>query len=470
MKKNLQVSLHLVFDYLSAAIAWSLFYIFRKLYIETKIFGEPVPIDFDPNFFKGLFFIPLFWILLYAIAGSYIDIFRRSRLKELGQTFLVSIIGVLIIFLVLILDDKIDTYKTYYKSLLALFFLHFAVTAITRVILSTITVNKVHNRIIGFNTIIIGSNEKALKLFKESEEKKKSSGNKFSGFLHVDNNIGLLKPYLPHLGHISKVKEIINEYQIEEAIIALESSEHESISRILNELSGTKVKIKIIADMYDILSGSVKMTAIFDTPLIEINREILPQWQLITKRAMDILVSFSIFFFLLPLFAVLALLVKLSSPGPVIYRQERVGKNGKLFKIYKFRSMYTDAEVNGPALSGNNDSRITPLGKFLRKYRLDEMPNFYNVLVGDMSLVGPRPERRYYIDRIMEKSSHYAHLQKVKPGVTSWGQVKFGYASSVDEMIERMKYDLLYLENMSMYVDLKILIYTVIIVLKGRGK
>ncbi|MBA3900684.1 MAG: sugar transferase [Bacteroidetes bacterium] len=470
MNKKLQVTIHLAVDFLTAAIAWSFFFIFRKLYIESQIFGERIPVNLDKNFIAGLLFVPLFWVLLYGLTGTYRDIFRRSRLKELGQTFVISIIGVIIIFFILILDDQVATYKTYYQSFLALFFLHFLITFTGRLILSTIIVHKVHNRMIGFNTIIIGSNEKALQLFKESTAQRKSSGNKFVGFLHVDNNINMMEPYLPHLGGINQIKDIIQKHEIEEAILAIESSEHENINKILNELSSTGVKIKIIADMYDILSGSVKMSSIFDTPLIEINREIMPQWQQHTKRLMDISISLLIFILLLPVFLFLAIIVKFSSPGPIIYKQERIGQNGKVFSIFKFRSMYIDAESNGPALSSTNDPRITIFGMILRKYRLDELPNFYNVLIGDMALVGPRPERQYFIGKILQEASHYSHLQKIKPGITSWGQVKYGYASTVEEMIERLRYDLLYLENMSLYVDLKIMIYTVMIVLKGRGK
>ncbi|HET6243023.1 MAG: sugar transferase [Bacteroidetes bacterium] len=470
MNKKAQLFILILVDYLSAALAWSFFFVFRKLYIEAKIHGLPVPVEFDDNYYIGLALIPLFWLLLYLLNGVYKDIFRRSRLKELGQTLLLSVIGVLIIFFLLILDDEIASYKSYYQSFAALFLLHFGITALGRLIISTSIVNKVHNRKIGFNTIIIGSNEKALSLYNESLAQVKSSGNRFIGFVHVENNISLMEPFLPHLGSFTALKSLLVRYNVEEVIIAIESSEHDKLNKILNELSNTGVVIKIIADLYDILSGSVKMSSIFDTPLIEVSRQIIPEWQLNAKRLLDVSVSFFIFIFFLPVFLLLALLVKLSSKGPVIYKQERVGKHGKPFKIYKFRSMFTNAENNGPALSSDNDSRITPLGKTLRKYRLDELPNFYNVLIGDMSLVGPRPERQHYISLIMEQASHYAHLQKVKPGVTSWGQVKYGYASNVDEMIKRLKYDLLYIENMSLYVDLKILIYTVMIVLKGRGK
>ena len=165
-----------------------------------------------------------------------------------------------------------------------------------------------------------------------------------------------------------------------------------------------------------------------------------------------------------------ALIIKLTSKGPVFYSHERIGLHGKPFTMHKFRSMYQDAETNGPQLSSENDPRITPLGRFMRQVRLDEIPQFWNVLIGDMSLVGYRPERQYYIDQIMKEAPHYRLLFKIKPGITSWGQVKFGYAENVKEMIQRLKYDILYLENMSLATDFKIMIYTILIVMLGRGK
>ena len=303
------------------------------------------------------------------------------------------------------------------------------------------------------------------------QEAARSAGNKFAGFVHINGNNGsALREHMPHLGGTDDILQVIDKHEIEEVILAIETSEHVNIKTILTKLEQRQVRVKITPDMYDILSGSVKMSAIYGTPLIEVSHDIMPVWQQYAKQAIDFVTSLLVLVIGSPMFLFTACCVKFSSKGPVFYTHERIGIHGKPFRIIKFRSMRTDAEDAGPALSSENDPRITSFGRFMRKIRLDEIPQFFNVLKGDMSLVGPRPERQFYIDQIVKISPHYVHLQKVKPGITSWGQVKYGYAENVDEMIQRLKYDIIYIENMSLIVDFKILIYTVLTVIRGNGR
>ncbi len=465
---------YVVGDVLASAVAWTTLYLYRKQELEmAPAFLEhwfPETMWMDGNFRYGLMFVPMFWLGLYGLAGMHGDPYRRHRSMEVGQVLLTTLLGSLILFFVLILDDAISSYTQYYQSLLVLFAAQSVSVIAARMPQTTRTVKRIHRGELAFNTLIVGCNEQAVSTIREIRALRRNPGFRFVGLIQVGQEGCRTLEGIPCLGSTEGMGELINEHAIEEVILAVRSTEHGELESIINRLEGTGVGVKIIPDIYDILSGMVRMQSLFGAPLIAIRKAMMPAWQVAVKRAMDVVISVIAMLLLTPLLLTIALAVKLSSKGPVFFHQERVGRWGAPFMIHKFRSMYVGSERNGPQLSSDHDPRITPVGRFLRKSRLDELPQFFNVLIGEMSLVGPRPERQHYIDLISERAAHYHHLHKVRPGITSWGQVKYGYAENVDQMVQRLRFDLIYMENMSLALDIKILTYTVWIVLRGRGK
>ena len=465
MKKSKQAGKYILSDFISASVAWLLFNILRY---EVFAIDEGADSLLDylqyPGVLGGQVVIPLFWLVLYYFSGYYNKPFGKSRLTELFSTFITVLIGTVFVFFALLLDDIPRSIDIYYKLFFGMFGLQFFITYIPRLLITQSGMRKIKNREWAMKVLIIGAGGKAVRIAHDLYR----LGYDICGFVSEDERTPVKADRNQVLGTVEDIAVLMEKENVDEIVLAVESKNNKALLGILYSLYRYKRPIKVLADRFNMLS-KIQLRTIRGIPLVDVTDNNFSPAEQNIKLFLDKVCSVVALLLLSPLFAYIAWRVKKDSPGPVFFRQERIGYLGQPFWMYKFRTMYVNAEENGPSLSSEDDLRVTPFGRIMRKYRLDELPQFWNVLKGDMSLVGPRPERKYFIDEIVKTAPYYYLLHNVRPGITSLGMVKYGYAASVDKMVERMEYDILYYENMSLTLDLTILIYTVKTVITGKG-
>ncbi|MEO8168763.1 MAG: sugar transferase [bacterium] len=461
MSKRNEIPALVVTDFVTICTSWVSFYFIR-------VRSGLLDLSIEPELLIPMFIICAFWLLLFWALGLYRSWYAASRVDEITRLFKASIFGCLFLFFAIFVDDQGKNVAVSSRLLIAIYWgILFSFVTFGRLSVRSIQRGMLIRGIGVHKTLIVGSPVKATELYHEVK-KYPALGYGVIGFATVDTNAQAVNG-LPLLGNTNELQSIIPEYNVQDVLIALDSSDHSHLLKIISNCSAHNVGLKIIPDLYDIISGQARTNQIYGFPLIEISPQIISPWEEFLKRTFDIGFSATVIVLGLPIWLVVTLIIRLESQGAALYKQERVGKDGKVFNIFKFRSMREDAEIAGPQWANKRDVRVTRVGKWLRKLHIDEIPQMWNILKGEMSLVGPRPERPIFVEQLSKEIPLYPRRLKVRPGLTGWAQVKHKYDESVDDVRKKVQYDLFYIENMSLRMDIKIILSTISHTLLGRG-
>jgi exopolysaccharide biosynthesis polyprenyl glycosylphosphotransferase len=458
MTRKNEILLLILSDFIFVNTAWSVYYLIR---IESGW----IPFASPASFVLPIVTVYAFWLLMFSVGGLYQHWFVRSRFDEFTMVFKVVSAGCFFLFFVIFLDDALSNSKVISRFLILIYWILMVISVGGgRIIIRSFQMNMLEKGKGLREALIIGSGKRSIEL-STLIARFPQLGYKVAGFVSPLE----VYPKENFLGSISSLNELVIKSRISEVLIALETAEREKLFDILKSVP-PGVHMKILPDTYEIVSGLARTNQIYGVPLIEVMPEIMSYSSKFIKRVIDIVVSVFLLAVLFPVFILIALLIKFTSKGPVLYKQVRSGRQGKEFIMYKFRSMINEAEEYGPEWAGEKDLRITTIGRLIRKIYIDEVPQMINVLKNEMSLVGPRPERPYFVEKLKNEIPYYYKRMSVKPGITGWAQIKHKYDDSLDDVREKLKYDFFYIENMSLKLDFKIMINTILVIVFMKGR
>jgi len=464
LNKRQEKFLLIAADFVTINLAWAIYFYLRN---ESGIFAQFT----EPGFVIPMLVIFFYWFVLFVFFGMYRTWFALSRFDEIFTLVKTTFWGTFILFFAIFIDDSGSGESRGNRFLIFIYWgLMVSLTISGRLLLRSIQRKLLVNGIGRKKAIIVGFNERAQEIHDQINSHPALGIDVIAYVAIKEENLGKEYNGVEVAGRVNEIEDIIDRLGVKEVILSVSRQHDDLLIEIISRCENKDVMLKIIPDLYEILSGQARTMQLYGFPLIDINPQLMTEWERAAKRVIDVVVSFIMLIVTSPIILATALAIKLDSKGPVIYKQERSGLNGKVFRVYKFRSMYQDAEKRtGPIWSTKDDPRITRVGKFIRRVRIDELPQIWNVFKGEMSLVGPRPERPFFVEQLAKEIPYYKRRLRVRPGITGWAQVKHKYDENIEDVKTKLQFDLFYIENMSLKTDIKILFRTVFVVLFGKG-